>query len=158
MQIIWSHSWLGHQDNVRSQATTVAAKWNATDKIWDFSTTDVTIPMKQSIVPKYSLGWFLWGSLQDIKCAWFSLEGVIFEFVNFELSQYIFSWNLNEAIWKRLFFWVEYHFVWSKNNPLLMRNMGLKHFLIKQNGILLRKKGSLRWSPSNSTKKIIEKV
>ena len=66
---------------------TVAAKWNATDKIWDFSTTDVEIWMKQSVVPKYSLGWCLWGGLQDIKCAWFSLEGVIFEFVKFELSQ-----------------------------------------------------------------------
>ena len=88
------------------------------------------------------------------------------------------------AIWKSLFFWVEYYFVWSKNNPLFMSNMGLKtaifnknaikytkwplltaynpwiwpHFLIKQNGILLRKKSSFRWPPSNSMKKIIEKV
>ena len=34
----------------------MAAKWNATDKIWDFSTTDVAIWMKQSVVPKYSPG------------------------------------------------------------------------------------------------------
>ena len=66
---------------------TVAPKRNATDKIWDFSTTDVVIWMNQSVVPEYSLEWFLWGGLQDIKCAWFSLEGFIFEFVSFELSQ-----------------------------------------------------------------------
>ena len=32
------------------------------------------------------------------------------------------------------------------------------HFLIKQNGILLRRKGSFRWPTSNSIKKIIEKA
>ena len=35
---------------------TVALKWNATDKIWDFSTTDVAIWMKQSVVQST-----LWG-------------------------------------------------------------------------------------------------
>ena len=73
---------------------TVALKWNTTDKIWDFSTTDVAIWMNQSVGPKYSLGWFLWGGLQDIKCAWFSLEGFIFESINFELSQFFLKWNL----------------------------------------------------------------
>ena len=63
---------------------TVALKWNATDKIWDFSTTDVAIWMNQSVGPKYTLGWFLWGGLQGIGCAWFYLEGFI---CNFELSQ-----------------------------------------------------------------------
>ena len=75
------------RDNSTSQRTTVVLKWNAGDKIWDFSTTDVAIWMNQSVVPKYYLGWVLWGGLQDIKCAWFSLEGFIFEFVNFQLSQ-----------------------------------------------------------------------
>ena len=91
---------------------------------------------------------------------------------------------MKQAIWKSLFLWVEYHVVWSKNNPLFMGNMGLKtpifnknaikytkwplltaynswilpDFLIKQNGILLREKGSFRWPASNSMKKIIEKV
>ena len=46
-------------DGIAGSATaTVAAKWNATDKIWDFSTSDVAIWMKQSVVPKYSLGGF----------------------------------------------------------------------------------------------------
>ena len=54
-------------------------KWNATDKIWDFSTTEVVLSMNQSVTPKYSLGWFLWGGLQDIKCAWFSPKGFIIE-------------------------------------------------------------------------------
>ena len=89
-----------------SQCTcTVALKWNATDKIWDFSTTDVAIWMKQSVIPKYSLGWFLWGSLQDIKCGWFSIEGFIFEFINFELCWDFIKGvqELKKSAWGRIF-------------------------------------------------------
>ena len=74
----------------------VALKWNATDKIWDFSTTDVVIWMNQSVVPRYSLGWVLWGGLQDIKCAWFSLEGF-----TLNLSILNFLNNFFHGIWSR---------------------------------------------------------
>ena len=36
---------------------------------------------------------------------------------------------------KEPFFWVEYHFVWSKNNPLFMSNMGLKTAIFNKNAI-----------------------
>ena len=41
-------------------------------------------------------------------------------------------------------------------SPMLLINKGL--FLIKQNAILLKKKGSFSWPTSNSMKKTIEKV
>ena len=85
---------------------------------------------------------------------------------------------------KEPFFLSRIAFFLIKNNPLLVSNMGVKraifnkndikhakwplltaynswiwpHFLIKQNAIILRKKGSFRWSTSNSMKKFIEKV
>ena len=47
-QCFWDALWLYY--------STVVLKWNATDKIWDFSTTDVAIWMKQSVVQST-----LWG-------------------------------------------------------------------------------------------------
>ena len=99
---------------------TVGLKWNATDKIWDFSTTDVVIGMNQSVVPRYSLGWFLWGGLQDIKCAWFSLEGFIFEFVNFELSQQFIFMEFEVGHLKEPFFLSRIPFFWWKNVAIFM--------------------------------------
>ena len=110
--------------------------------------------------------------------------GVYLWICQFWAFSIIFLMEFEVGHLKEPFFLSEYHFVWSKNNPLFMSNMGLKtaifnknaikytkwplltaynswiwpHFFIKQNGILLRKKGSFRWPTSNSIKKIIEKA
>ena len=83
---------------------TVVLKWNATDKIWDFSTTDFVIWMNQSIVPKYSLGWFLWGGLQGIKYAWFSLEGFYLWICQFSAFSIIFFMEFEVGHLKEPFF------------------------------------------------------
>ena len=70
----WNCCWTGPK-----VWTTVALKWNATDKFWDFSTTDVVIWMNQSVVPKYSLGWVLWGGLQGIRVSLAMIIGAYYD-------------------------------------------------------------------------------